>query len=66
MRMKGEEDVEALRAVVSGMNGDDPGVLESVVKCPEVFWPWWMVRWVRPLVLFGVTVGVAVVQCECC
>ncbi|PBP16825.1 hypothetical protein BUE80_DR012445 [Diplocarpon rosae] len=44
--VSGKEEVEQLRALIWGMNGDDPHVLGSVIDCPEIFGPWWRVNWV--------------------
>ncbi|PBP21912.1 hypothetical protein BUE80_DR007295 [Diplocarpon rosae] len=44
--VSGKEEVEQLRALTWGMDGDGSDVLGSVINCPELFGPWWRVKWV--------------------
>ncbi|KAI9053038.1 hypothetical protein LZ554_003308 [Drepanopeziza brunnea f. sp. 'monogermtubi'] len=58
-RVRGRAETDELRTLVTGMDRDDPGVLGSVVDCPDVFGPWWKGSWM--LVIWAVVGAVILV-----
>ena len=46
LEIKGEKDIKKLKAFLKDFD-NDPMVLGSVVHCPEVFGPWYDLKWVR-------------------
>jgi len=46
LKIRSERDIRKLKEFLKDFD-DDPMVLGSVIKCPEVFGPWYNLKWVR-------------------